>query len=204
MQDVMTRLVDVPMARMFVLGGIVFLLIAVLGRVEGKIEPCNIGRVGAAIIGLILVVAGLVMHYIETDSLRDRLREGSLSKLIEQGRVPGATAAQPADAAAKLPEPSAAPASSADKPTIKVASGTYGRNCGGKAGNATAALAKACDGQNACDYKLDSTGIEDPAPNCSKDYAAEWKCGTAATVYSASLAAGAPKDERLHLACGAS
>jgi len=200
MQDVMTRLVDVPMARMFVLGGIIFLLIAVLGRVEGKIEPGNMGRIGAGIIGLILVVAGLAMHYIETDALRNGLRERSLSNLAAPAPAPVATAAPSAESAAKLPEPSPAP--TADKPAIKVVSGTYGRNCGGKAGNATAALAKACDGRNACEYRPDPAELADPAPNCSKDYAAEWKCGTAATVYSATLGAGAPKDEQLRLACG--
>ena len=39
MQDILMRLVDVPLARMFVLAAIIFLLVAVLGKIEGKIEP---------------------------------------------------------------------------------------------------------------------------------------------------------------------
>jgi hypothetical protein len=53
MQDVILKLVDVPMVRMFVLAGIIFLMIAVLGKIEGKIEPGSIGRIGSAILGAV-------------------------------------------------------------------------------------------------------------------------------------------------------
>ncbi|HAF43706.1 MAG TPA: hypothetical protein DCK83_01845, partial [Gallionellaceae bacterium] len=69
MKDVMLRLVDVPMVRMFVLAGILFLMIAVLGKIEGKIEPGRIGRIGAAILGAVLIVIGLVMQYGETPEM---------------------------------------------------------------------------------------------------------------------------------------
>jgi hypothetical protein len=47
MQNVILRLVDVPMVRMFILAGILFLFIAVVGKIEGKIEPGSID-IGAA------------------------------------------------------------------------------------------------------------------------------------------------------------
>jgi len=81
MQDIMMRLVDVPLARMFVLASIIFLLLAVLGKIEGKIEPGKMGRIGAIIVGVILLTVGLAMHFNETDALRDRLRESVSASL---------------------------------------------------------------------------------------------------------------------------
>src|SRR3990172_5391397 len=65
MHDVVTRLVDVPLTRMFVLAGVIFLLVAVLGRIEGKIEPGKLGRIGASVVGAILLLVGLAMHALE-------------------------------------------------------------------------------------------------------------------------------------------
>ena len=62
MQDMMVKLVDLPLARMFVLAGVVFLLVAVMGRIEGKIDPGHAGRVGASIIGVLLMAVGLAMY----------------------------------------------------------------------------------------------------------------------------------------------
>ncbi len=81
--------------------------------------------------------------------------------------------------------------------------GTYGRHCGAKPGNATTQVARACDGQAVCQYKIDVATLEDPAPACAKDFTAEWKCGTAATVYAVTIPAGAMPGEHLRLACTA-
>ncbi len=75
MQDILMRLVDVPLARMFVLAAIIFLLVAVLGKIEGKIEPGKIGRIGATVVGILLMGSGLALHFIEAETLRDKLRE---------------------------------------------------------------------------------------------------------------------------------
>jgi len=184
MKDVMLRLVDVPMVRMFVLAGILFLMIAVLGKIEGKIEPGRIGRIGAAILGAVLIVIGLVMQYGETPDMYSRLPP-NLIATIQPNMV------------------AAAPAASAATPVIpiKVVSGTYGRNCNAKAGNATVQLAKACDGQSSCDFLIDPATLEDPAPTCSKDFAAEWKCGDGNAVYSAALSALSGKNDKLRLNC---
>lgn len=183
MKDVMLRLVDVPMVRMFVLAGILFLMIAVLGKIEGKIEPGRIGRIGAAILGAVLIVIGLVMQYGETPEMYSKLPP-NLIATIQQNTV----AAAPASAAVPVIP-------------IKVVSGTYGRNCNAKAGNATAQLAKACDGQGSCDFLIDPATLEDPAPACSKDFAAEWKCGDGNAVYSAALSALSGKNDKLRLSC---
>ena len=188
MQDVILRLVDVPMVRMFVLSGIIFLMIAVLGKIEGKIEPGRIGRIGAAILGIVMILIGLAMQNNESHDLYTRLPPNAVAAL------------QPQNAAPATPASSNTPTNLA-KSTIKVVSGTYGRNCNGKAGNATALLSRSCDGQINCDFIIDTTTLEDPAPNCGKDFAAEWKCGEGNAVYSAALPSLTGNNDRLRLAC---
>ena len=204
MQEVITRLVDVPFARMFVLAGIVFLIVAVLGKVEGKIDPGNVGRIGASVLGIALLIIGIVMQYVE-------IREVALERIAQQSRFqpPNTTAAPVGSVTPKqssVPDTSSKPAgtsdaSSPDKPAIKVASATYGRSCNAKAGNATQQIAKACDGKSVCDYAVEPVDLEDTLANCARDFAAEWKCGSNSAVYSAILPAGAGKNEKLHLAC---
>jgi hypothetical protein len=186
MQDVILRLVDVPMVRMFVLAGIIFLMIAVLGKIEGKIEPGRIGRIGAAILGAVLILIGLAMQYSENHDIYAKLPQNVVASLPPQNVV----AVSPASA---VPAAPAVP--------IKVVSGTYGRNCNAKAGNATAQLAKTCDGLGSCDFAIDPAKLDDPAPNCSKDFAAEWKCGDGNAVYSTALSALSGKNDKLRLSC---
>ena len=211
MQDIMMRLVDVPLARMFVLASIIFLLLAVLGKIEGKIEPGKMGRIGAIIVGVLLLTVGLAMHFNETDALRDKLRESVSTPLSapvqalgnnHDGTMVRLAMATPGGA---LPADKTGANEKTEnaKSTIKVVAGTYGRNCGAKPGNATAQVARACDGQVACQYKIDIATLEDAAPACAKDFTAEWKCGTAATVYAVTMPAGAMPGEPLRLACSA-
>jgi hypothetical protein len=187
MQNVILRLVDVPMVRMFILAGILFLFVAVVGKIEGKIEPGSIGRIGAAILGAILIVIGITMQYSENHDIYAKLPPNVVASLPPQNIV----SVSPAISA-----PAAAEAVS-----IKVVSGTYGRNCNAKAGNATAQVAKACDGHGSCDFIIDTTQLEDPSPNCSKDFAAEWKCGDNNAVYSAALSSLTGKSDKLRLSC---
>jgi peptidoglycan/LPS O-acetylase OafA/YrhL len=67
-----------------------------------------------------------------------------------------------------------APPRAAD--SIEVLSATYGGNCGAKQGNATRALAAACNGKVGCNYIVDVTKLGDPASGCGKDFAAEYAC----------------------------
>ena len=186
MQDVILRLVDVPMVRMFILAGIFFLFIAVVGKIEGKIEPGSIGRIGAAILGAILMIMGIAMQYSDNHDIYAKLPPNVVASLPPQNVV----AVSPTSAT-----------TNSDTATIKVVSGTYGRNCNAKAGNSTAILAKACDGHNSCDFTIDTTTLEDPAPNCNKDFSAEWKCGNGNAVYSAALSSLSGKSDKLRLNC---
>ncbi|HMA89284.1 MAG TPA: hypothetical protein VKP89_11125 [Burkholderiales bacterium] len=198
MQDVMVKLVDLPLARMFVLAGIVFLLVAVMGRIEGKIEPGNAGRVGASIVGVLLMAVGLAMYFLDGDAMRDAVREGAARTLAPEA---SAIAAMKEARGARAPDPTAAAAAAQHAPAIKVVTGTFGKSCGATAGNATAALARACDGRSACSVALDSVPAEGATPGCDKDYAAEWKCGSGAGIYSATIPVGAGHGASLTLAC---
>ena len=203
MHDVVTRLVDVPLTRMFVLAGVIFLLVAVLGRIEGKIEPGKLGRIGASVVGTILLLVGLAMHALEGEALREWLRENAGQQpATGRARDPGSAdvrshVVRQAAAAEKIPSKNAAE----EKYAIKVLAGTYGRNCGGKPGNATAHLSRACDGRASCDYRVDASALEDPAPSCDKDYAAEWRCGAGPAVYAASVSGEAGRGGSLTLVC---
>ncbi len=194
MQEVITRLVDVPFARMFILAGIIFLLVAVLGKVEGKIDPGNMGRIGASILGIVLLVVGVLLQYIE-------IRDAAQEKLAIQAHLQGANnpnqpAAVSADAGAGKQ-----PGVSVPSAPLKIVSATYGKSCNAKTGNATQALAKACDGKPFCDYTPEPADIEGAPANCARDFAAEWKCGSSNAVYSATFPANAGKNDKLHLEC---
>lgn len=196
MHDVVTRLVDVPLTRMFVLAGVIFLLVAVLGRIEGKIEPGKLGRIGASLVGTILLLVGLAMHALEGEALREWLRENAPQQAVAERSKDAGSASGGGHVVRQ------AAAAEKEKHGIKVLAGTYGRNCGAKPGNATAHLSRACEGRASCDYRIDASALEDPAPSCDKDYAAEWRCGAGAAVYAASVS-GDARGGSLMLACSA-
>lgn len=201
MQELIARMVDVPLARMFVLAAILFLLLAVLGRIEGKIEPGRAGRIGATLLGVLLMFLGLTMHFNETDALRDKVRESMGQTQSVPAQLSALSSGNPAATLAM-----AAPSGAGDKPessksAIKIVSGTYGKNCGAKAGNVTDRVARACDGQGLCEYKIDPAALENSAPDCARDFIAEWKCGVNEVIYTVSMPAGAMRNEPPRLAC---
>lgn len=73
---------------------------------------------------------------------------------------------------------------------IHVAEATYGMSCNGsktpsgtiaeiKAGNATDAVSKQCDGaKGKCEFTIT---LPDPANGCGKDFAVTWRCGAGET-----------------------
>jgi hypothetical protein len=182
MQDVLARLVDLPLARVFLLAGIVFLLVAVMGRIEGKIEPGNAGRVGAAVTGVLLLVMGLAMYFLDGDQVRSALRDGAARTLVPRTSASAVRVDPPA-------------------PSITVVVGTYGRNCGAPRGNVTSALERTCNGRSKCNVAIDAEPAAGATPGCDRDYAAEWRCGSGATVYSAAIPAGAGRGAIVTLAC---
>ena len=84
---------------------------------------------------------------------------------------------------------------------IVVVAGTYGGNCNQPAGNKTAFLAQACDGQSQCSYRVDRSVIGDPAYGCRKDYVANWRCGRSPEVHSAAVPPEAGDGSVVQLFC---
>ncbi len=78
---------------------------------------------------------------------------------------------------------------------IHVIEATYGKNCQNfvprsgranlvKPGNATAAVAQACDTAKAsCMFAVYGNKLGDPADGCVKDFTASWRCGADPTVH---------------------
>jgi hypothetical protein len=199
MQEMLARLVDVPMARMFIIAGIIFLMVAVLGRIEGKIEPGNAGRIGATVVGILLTASGLAMYFLEGDMIREGLRAAERAS-AENAKASREAAAPGRNGAGRAGAATTDPAAGADT-AIKVVAATYGRNCGVNPGNATSRLARACDGHSTCDVRIDVSGLEDPGKKCDRDYVAEWRCGASAVVYTVAIPAGASQGQALRLAC---
>ena len=59
--DLLKAILSLPVPELLMLSGLIFLTIAVLGKVSGKIEPDRNGRIAAAGLGTTLLAAGLVM-----------------------------------------------------------------------------------------------------------------------------------------------
>jgi len=66
MGDFVTALLQSPIANLFILAGILFLGIAVVGNVSGKIQPGTGGRILSGLIGVALMGAGLAIYSSQT------------------------------------------------------------------------------------------------------------------------------------------
>jgi len=86
---------------------------------------------------------------------------------------------------------------------IHVTEATYGENCQSfvprpghtnlaKPGNATAAVAQACNmAKGSCMFAVDVSKLGDPADGCGKDFVVGWRCGADPTVHEVFLPAEA-------------
>jgi hypothetical protein len=62
MGDLLTHLVDAPLANILILAGLAFLGVGIIGKIGGKIEPSVSGRVMASVVGLGLLSYGIYAH----------------------------------------------------------------------------------------------------------------------------------------------
>ena len=67
MKEMIETIFSAPLASILVVAGIVFLFVAVLGAVAGKIDPGKEGRIAAGAIGGVLLVIGLGMHLVVSE-----------------------------------------------------------------------------------------------------------------------------------------
>jgi hypothetical protein len=70
-----------PLATLFIVAGMIFLLIAVVGNISGKIEPGTKGRIISGILGLAFVLIGLAMH------LTQKAPQTSLPSVTSPGQI---------------------------------------------------------------------------------------------------------------------
>jgi hypothetical protein len=93
---------------------------------------------------------------------------------------------------------------------IWVREATYGQSCADTPvpdgwtksvtrGNATSAVAEACNGREVCDFTVTSRGLGDPAAFCAKDFLVQWTCpdGTSEQIPIAAEALG----KTVHMRC---
>ncbi len=67
--------------------------------------------------------------------------------------------------------------------TINIVDGIYGASCVKiEKSNARESLRRNCNGRASCDYVVNVAIIGDPAPGCSKDFKAEWRCSAQGEV----------------------
>lgn len=112
---------------------------------------------------------------------------------------PAAPAAAPATAKPAAPAPAAA-----TKPGIRVRDASYGANCPKhnrqKMASVASSMAKACNGKQTCDYKIDVAVLGDMAPGCAKQALVTYTCPPNPRPMRAGAAAEA-NGKTLHLAC---
>jgi hypothetical protein len=60
--DLLDHLKDAPLPNLLIIAGLIFLGIAVVGRVSGKIEPSTSGRIMSGVLGFCLLIGGIYIH----------------------------------------------------------------------------------------------------------------------------------------------
>jgi len=83
---------------------------------------------------------------------------------------------------------------------INVVSATFGKACGAPAGNHTQLVATECNGKDKCAFFVTNPG-KDPFPNCAKDFAVEYRCGTQAEARHVEHAAVGGENYTVDLVC---
>ena len=75
-----------PITTLLVVAGLLFLLIAVVGNVAGRIEPGRTGRVASGVIGAVLLTIGLSLTAFRLDDRAERERKEAAAKEPEDKR----------------------------------------------------------------------------------------------------------------------
>ena len=86
MEELIQHFIDAPMPNLCVLSGLVFLAIAVVGNISGKIQPGKVGRIAAGILGSLLLIYGVVKHS-DSDAEAQRRRQPPATPFPIEERV---------------------------------------------------------------------------------------------------------------------
>lgn len=101
MGDFAKSILSAPLATLFVVAGILFLLIAVVGKFSGKIDPGNTGRIASGVLGLFFVMIGLMFHFyldVQRSAVIEPPSAGQAT--VKQEQPSGSVASKPSDAKA--------------------------------------------------------------------------------------------------------
>jgi hypothetical protein len=60
--DFLSTALGAPTAKLFIVAGLVFLGVAIVGNITGRIQPGRVGRVLGGLIGPLLIVGGLTLE----------------------------------------------------------------------------------------------------------------------------------------------
>jgi hypothetical protein len=90
MSELITGIFSAPIATLFVVAGMVFLLIAVVGNISGRIEPGAKGRIASGVLGVLFLVVGLAIHFLPDAEKRASAPPEETTEQVSQ------TPAQPA------------------------------------------------------------------------------------------------------------
>lgn len=116
MQELVKDVFTAPLGTIFVLAGVLFLLIAVVGKVSGKIEPGPKERALAGMLGSAFITIGLAMYWwslpastvppsLEKTKIVDKeITPPSQPPGKESGRQKGDTSSSPDSATHQLPD----------------------------------------------------------------------------------------------------
>lgn len=72
MYEFFKTIATMPITQIFVIAGIIFLLIAVIGDISGKISPGKTGRIASGTIGVILLGIGFGMYFQSQTKITDK------------------------------------------------------------------------------------------------------------------------------------
>lgn len=166
-----------------------------------------IGHIGAlALAFTIATCVAVLLHFTFEVPARRLIRrsfeEGSAEQRGHLIRLGGAGVATFIVAAA-LCATRAATGEPVTQQGISVVAGTYGGNCSviSARGNATRALAGACNGKDQCTFKVRVEQIGDPSPGCAKAFTAAWICKGDLKIRSSLVPAESGFGSTLQLSC---
>jgi hypothetical protein len=107
MGEIIRAVVSAPIANLVLLGGLIFVGIAIVGNISGKLELGRTGRLAAGVVGGLLLVVGLSMDREPSASTQNQLPSPNLVATPTQSLTPSPSLpATPAQNAVLFPEPS--------------------------------------------------------------------------------------------------
>lgn len=93
MDEFIKGVLTAPLATLLIVAGILFLFVAVVGNISGKIEPGVKGRIASGVLGFAFVLIGLTMHFTQ-EAPRIPATQPEHSKLNQATKLPQTPAAR--------------------------------------------------------------------------------------------------------------